>query len=717
MGSFWRPIVLAAVGLLGIAQEGSHSGEYKLKISVDLIQVDATITDAKGNPVRDLKPDDFVVVIDGEARTAKYATYIDIPFASSRPRRETTPAKSDPAMPPAPGIPELKAEDVKRTIVLFVDDISLSSERIPAVRRGVRQAIEALEPGDLAAVVRSGAGPGALRDFTNDKTRLLAAADQIRWNPKGRGEPEAYYRIGRDPVAEMVEANSDSLGQELERLRTDVFAVATLDALDRVIRGLEQLPGRKVIVMLADNISLSSRVISEGPGSKASMPTRDFGGFAPGTAARVVERAARAGVVINAIDTRGLSPLTMTAADRPKFETDTVGPSATQMTPDHVAAVLNNANERRKAEYLAGQESGSYLAAETGGIMVTESNDVGGSIAGIYSRMTGYYLLGIEPPRTTFERNKDGSPKFRAIAVSVRRPGVRVRTRSGFLGITDADFEPPKDRAQMQLAASLDSPFRQVGVATTVRCAFINVEKTRSIILTRVGIAARDLSLEGPVQNRSAIVHLIVRAYGIDGAELEGGIDQRLKISLDQQGTRVSLANGLVYSTNVSVSKPGPYQIRAAILDEASGRIGTGSEFLIVPKLGGKRVVLSDLTFPSYFGTENRVTPAWERLEVAPGQWVRFAFQAFNAGSRSLGQQTRLYRDGQCVYESAVSPLESSAKGKGGQLVANGQLRVPEGLEPGDYYLQVEVADAGGGKSPVRARRWAKVTVTPSPKI
>jgi len=716
MGVLWRSVLAAAVGLLAGAQEASLPGEYRLKISVDLVQVDATVTDAKGNPVRDLKPDDFTVVIGGETRPVKYLTYIDIPAGQpAATRQEARSVKDNPAAPPEPAVP-LKPEEVKRTVVLFVDDLSISSERVPAVRRGVRQAIEALQPGDLAAVVRAGAGPGALRDFTNNKTRLLAAADQIRWNPKGRGEPEAYSRIGRDPIAELSESQGDSVFQDVERLREEIYAVMTLRALDRLLRGMEQLPGRKVIVLLADNLPLSSRVISEGPGMKASMATRDFGGFAPTLAARIVERAARAGVVINAIDTRGLSPLTMTAADRPKFEMDVAGPGTAALTPDHVGAVLKNATDRRKGEYLAGQESGSYFAEETGGVMVFESGDIGAGIARVYSRMTGYYLLGIEPPRDAFERNKDGSPKFRTISISVRRSGLNVRTRSGFLGITDADFEPLDQRAQMQLAAALESPFRQTGVTANVRCAFLNVEKTRSVILTRVGIAAGDLSLAGPPQNRSAIIHLIVRAYGVDGAELEGGIDQRLKISLDQNGTRVSLANGLVYSTNVTVAKPGPYQIRAAVLDEASGRIGTASEFLLVPKLNNKRVVLSDVTFPSYFGQENRVTPAWQRLEVSPGQSVPFAFQAFNAAGRQLEQRCRLYRDGQPVYDSGLSPL-GGAKGKSGQLIANGRLQVPAGLDPGEYYLKVEVDDSTDGKSSVTAWRWAKVTIAPAPSL
>ena len=82
MGSFCRPVLIAAAGLLALAQEASVPGEYRLKITVDLVQVDATVTDKKGDPVRDLKPEDFVVVIDGETRPAKYATYIDIPTAA-----------------------------------------------------------------------------------------------------------------------------------------------------------------------------------------------------------------------------------------------------------------------------------------------------------------------------------------------------------------------------------------------------------------------------------------------------------------------------------------------------------------------------------------------------------------------------------------------------------------------------------------------------------
>ena len=211
------------------------------------------------------------------------------------------------------------------------------------MRRGVRQAVEALQPGDLAAVVRAGAGPGALRDFTNDKTRLLAAADQIRWNPKGRGEPEAYGRVGRDPIVEAGEASGKLPLQEMERLRTESMRGGHA----RCARppgsgdgGIARTKGRRA-------------ARGQPP---ALVPSRIGGTRAEGQHAvarlrrlrarrRVasVERAARAGVVINAIDTRGLSPLTMTAADSPKFETDTVGPGATPMSPEHVPAVLKNA--------------------------------------------------------------------------------------------------------------------------------------------------------------------------------------------------------------------------------------------------------------------------------------------------------------------------------------------------------------------------------------
>jgi hypothetical protein len=66
---------------------------------------------------------------------------------------------------------------------------------------------------------------------------------------------------------------------------------------------------------------------------------------------------------------------------------------------------------------------------------------------------------------------------------------------------------------------------------------------------------------------------------------------------LNEEGHDRAMKYGLVYFTFIPITKPGPYQIRAAILDQASGKIGTANEFLLIPKPAARGFLLSG----SYF--------------------------------------------------------------------------------------------------------------------
>src|ERR1700682_164722 len=160
-----------------------------LRISVNLAQIDAKVTDSKGKPVPGLTADDFELLVDGKRQKITHCDYIP----GTAPRK-TTPSET--LAVPAGVVPSapVRPEDVRRTLVIFVDDLSQASESIPAIRAGVRKVIERdVQPGDLTAIIRASAGLGALQDFTTDKAQLLAAAEQIRWNPRGRGGAAAYH--------------------------------------------------------------------------------------------------------------------------------------------------------------------------------------------------------------------------------------------------------------------------------------------------------------------------------------------------------------------------------------------------------------------------------------------------------------------------------------------------------------------------------------------
>ena len=227
----------------------------RLRISVNLAQIDVKVTDSKGNPVPGLTADDFELQVDGKVQQITHCDYISgaAPKAPD-PDREAQTGVTNPVALRGVSIAPVRSEDIRRTMVIFVDDLSQSAESIPAIRAGVRKTIERdVQPGDLTAIIRASAGLGALQDFTTDKELLLAAADQIRWNPHGRGEAAAYHVIGIDPMRDKGDR-----GEDLERTRGETFSVVVADSLRRVIRGMGQLPGRKALVLLSDYMPLGA---------------------------------------------------------------------------------------------------------------------------------------------------------------------------------------------------------------------------------------------------------------------------------------------------------------------------------------------------------------------------------------------------------------------------------------------------------------------------
>ena len=290
-------ILVALAGLPTAAQQ-----EYRLRVTVNLVQVDAVVTDSHGKPVSDLKPDDFQVLLDGKPQRIAVFNFIEAggpaPPAAA-PRQPAVPRKLEAARPPEPTAP-IKREEVRRSVVLFVDDLSMSAETVPRVRAGLRKFIERqLQPGDLAAIVRASAGLGALQDFTTDRNLLLAAADHLRWNPNGRG---TMWVNGAD--------DRGGAGSWEAEYRVEKYTVATVSSLWKLVHGMTSLPGRKSVVILSDSLPIRTPDDTEPWGTRAVGSGMTSSGILPAMR-RVVDESVRAGVVLYAIDTRGLSSLTM----------------------------------------------------------------------------------------------------------------------------------------------------------------------------------------------------------------------------------------------------------------------------------------------------------------------------------------------------------------------------------------------------------------------
>ena len=96
-----------------------------IKVGVDLIQLDAVVTDKNGQPVRDLRPEDFTLEVDGKVQPVTNAMFFEGTAGSG------VGTSADPSRTAGASSPD-------RTVVFMVDDLNTSFESMYKARRAIR---------------------------------------------------------------------------------------------------------------------------------------------------------------------------------------------------------------------------------------------------------------------------------------------------------------------------------------------------------------------------------------------------------------------------------------------------------------------------------------------------------------------------------------------------------------------------------------------------
>src|SRR5262252_6471240 len=230
-------LMLIAVALMGQqpgAQTNRRDEDDVVRITTNLVQVDAVVIDKDGKRVTDLKPGEVQIFED--ERQQRITNFSYIPGMNSLPAVIPTAARSSPGPPAA-----LKPDQVRRTIAIVVDDLGLSWQSTQLVRRALQKFVdEQMQPGDLAAIIRTSGGIGALQQFTSDKRQLSAAIDHVKWYMSGRATGGAFAPLGTENLPNLP-AEAQAAYDDLEQFRQELFTVGTLGAINYVVRGLQQL--------------------------------------------------------------------------------------------------------------------------------------------------------------------------------------------------------------------------------------------------------------------------------------------------------------------------------------------------------------------------------------------------------------------------------------------------------------------------------------------
>ncbi len=677
-----------------------------VRITTNLVQIDAIINDKNGKPVTDLKSDEVEILEDGKSQKITNFSYIVAEAAAVKTEvaKKTNADRTAPPIPPS----RLRPEDVRRTIAVVVDDLSLSFESTHFVRGALKKFVdEQLQPGDLVAIIRTSGGMGALQQFTSDKRQLYAAIERVRWYANGRGGIGAFAPLtGAVPGVDDRGTDDPSIVHEdLDRFREDVLSVGTLGAIGYVVRGLRELPGRKSVLLVSDGFRIFDRS-NLGRTERVLQALR-----------LLTDQANRASVTIYTMDARGLQTLGLTAAD-----------NTSGMRPDQVAQQM----AERSSQFSESQDGLIVLARQTGGLAIRNNNDLAGGIRKVLEDQRGYYLIGYRPNQSTFDL-RTGRRVFHRLSLKVTRPGkFTVRMRNGFFGVTDEETRPPETPAQRMIGA-LVSPFGASGVHLQLTSLFGNDAKAGSVMRSLLHIDARDLTFTEEADGwHKSTFDILAVTFGDNGVPIDQVSKTHTVRTRGDTYKRV-MRDGFVYGVIVPVKKPGAYQLRIALRDGESERIGSASQFVDVPDLKKNRlavssIVLNGLTPPEYARTKaptvqppNGATPAGQVAPAASqsegveegdaqagpavrrfrhGMVMQFGYLIFNAQiNKTTNQpqvtvQLRLVRDGKVVFTGREMPVTTANQTDLKRLGAGGALQLGNELPPGEYVFQIIVTDA-----------------------
>lgn len=679
--------------------------EYVVRISTRLVQIDAVVVDKDGKLVTDLKPEDFKILEDGKEQKITNFSFITLQPETPKPETEKASTKTRTGKVAAPPIPpaRIKPEQVRRTIALIADDLGLSFESTVYAREAMKKFVnEQMQPGDLVAIIRSSAGNGALQQFTNDKRLLHAAIDRIQWYPLGRS------RIGVfEPVGGRSALGSGDPESEFKAHREQVSSVGTIGAIRYVIDGLRDLPGRKSVVLLSDGLPMFPSV---GPimGNRVTVDasSRDI----IGALNSLTEKANRASVVVYTIDVRGLQTVGLSAANdtQPLFELlqSMFGQSGA------VPATINLTRGEMTREFFRSQDGLNYLASQTGGFFFRNNNDIAGGIRKVVDDQRGFYLIGYEPDESTF--NEKGRRTFHKLQVQVRNPKLRVRSRTGFFGISDEEFKKPPATREDKIKLALASPFTTNAVNVNMISIFSG-ERDSAFVRSLVHINTRDLTFnQQPNGDYVTVVNVAATVHDVNGAQLERSArSDTLRVKGSEY--EFALKSGIAYTLDVPIKKNGAYQLRLAVLDEASERLGSATQFIEVPDLRKNRLELSGISINGEYdkgGNPEAVALASHALRrMRRGMVLNYAYGIYNAkldgGNRpQLTTQIKLFYEGQPILVGKEVSLTDEQPANSKRIFAGGAIDLGANLKPGEYVLQVIATDKLAKEKHQTATQW-----------
>lgn len=682
MHAFLRLLaVLAACAATAVAEQ-QPGGTFRSEIN--FVEVTAIVTDDRGAFVDDLAREDFEIDEDGRPQEAAVFALIDLPLERPLvPAHASEPVEWDvrSAAPTFDG----------RIYVLVLDDLHTEFTRSQLVRDAATGFVNRyLGAGDLAAVVYTSGRQAAGQELTQSSRLLRAAVGRFQGRklPSAGAERLAIHLRGED-VRQANESQPIRTIEGLQRGKSTrdpydaergMNARRTLTTVENVAAWLSDVQGRRKALLL----------FSEGLDYDVYEPfNRGAGDSLLQDARRAVAAAQRANVTVYGIDPRGLSQF--------GGFIDIHGYSDYPQLPYGTFRGFLR-------ELLLSQESLISLAEQTGGLAIVNAGDVAGGLGRIVLDNTRYYLLGY------YSDARRWSGRFLKIDVRVRRPGLQVRARRGYL--------PPDRRAAAAKTDAIggDSP----ALATAL---------SKPLPVGNLPLRVFAAPFKGVGQHASVLVALEIDGAGLTFEERDGRFNDTLEISIVAADERAKVHGGdrqkfdlqLLPDTHARISRtgvrllsrldlpPGRYQIRVGAHETVGGATAMVPYDLEVPDYSRTPFALSGVLVTSSeadsFATANPDPQLTDVLPASPVARRRFSaaetltcfaevYDSSGPAAREIAFALTVQdaSDGRAIFAARDRrAIEASTRTASEGFRADIPLR---DFKPGIYVLRVEASSS-----------------------
>ncbi len=686
--------VVASIPFAYAQQIGTNATQgkdttYTLSVNSQLVTENVVVKDKQGKFISGLTAKDFTVTEDGTPQTIRVFERESLPVdAAPLPLEDEENVRVYRRLGRTTFAAEDKTRSYKdRRLMAFYFDMTAMrpEDQVHALQAAEKFVHTQMTEVDLVSILRyQGGAVDVLLDFSADRNKILSILETM---VVGEGQGSAEGIDDSSSADQGAAFGQDS--SEFNIFNTD----RQLSALQTAAHMLDQINEKKSLLYFSSGLRLN------GNDNQAQLHA-------------TVDAAVKAGLSFWPIDARGL------VAQAPLGDA-TQGSSGNSSMYSGAAAQATNDRLQQSQDTLYS------LAADTGGKVFFDNNDLNAGIVRAQHAISDYYLIGYYTTNTAqnghYRRIKITTPEKQEVSLEYRDGYYANKAFGKFNGIE-------KER-QLEDALMLGDPITDLTIAMEIN--YFQLNRAEYFVPVTVKIPGRELALAKRFGNEHTVIDFVCEIkdeMGLTVSNLRDNVDVKLS---DSSATELA-KRPIEYSTGFTLL-PGRYTIKFLARDDETGRIGTFQTVFVIPNLNkvtkqlpissvvlssqrvdnnqalyntmrGKEQAKNDAANPlvnsagKLIPSVTRVFRSDRNLEVFLQAYVGSASTA-NGTSSSVGnaptsQQVAayvsFYRNGEKVMDSQVVQGSTLPDSHLGTMPIT--VKIPlEQLQPGEYSCQVTV--------------------------